>query len=267
MKFCKHIKLNKKNKDMKKNILIILIFCSIPIFCDAQINTPATWIMYELDGIWQIAIPPTLEIKNNEYTKFITIDTVAHNRKILKNLQLNKINYPELFEEIDLYDLDFGKYEDIVNLNSYMFILTFVPKKNRNNTSIKYSNDVSIRVSYMKSEDNDYYKSTQFPDIDLEFFDDLCKQHVLSIPEIAHPAVKLTKWQPVAIGYKINQYYFKQSYNIQIGNQPEMKIETYTFFNSDEQVEIIFSCRVSESNLWKSDFSQIVNTFNFKTKK
>lgn len=42
---------------------------------------------------------------------------------------------------------------------------------------------------------------------------------------------------------------------------PEVYVQQYKFFNSDQIVEIILSYRVNESNLWEEDFSRIVDTF------
>lgn len=53
----------------------------------------------------------------------------------------------------------------------------------------------------------------------------------------------------------------KVTYSRSCRENPEVYVQQYKFFNSDQIVEIILSYRTEEENKWPEDFSRIMNTF------
>ena len=53
----------------------------------------------------------------------------------------------------------------------------------------------------------------------------------------------------------------KLTYLRRCGNFPDTYVEQYKFFNYNEVVEITLSYRVNDSDIWKEDFSRIIDTF------
>ena len=53
----------------------------------------------------------------------------------------------------------------------------------------------------------------------------------------------------------------KFTYSRTCRDNPEIYVEQYKFFNSDQIVEIILSYRLTESDRWEKDFSRIIDTF------
>ena len=79
--------------------------------------------------------------------------------------------------------------------------------------------------------------------------------------------IKLVKWDPIEFG-KINGLsYLKISFSRQMEDNPDVKVDKYSFFNSDEAVEITLSYRLSESDTWAPDLGKVPGTFNFYLKK
>ena len=74
----------------------------------------------------------------------------------------------------------------------------------------------------------------------------------------------LVQWFPLYFG-NVNGYsYIKTSFTRQMGSNPIVKVMRYSFFNSNESVNIIISYRMSEGDIWGADFNKIINTFKFK---
>jgi len=64
--------------------------------------------------------------------------------------------------------------------------------------------------------------------------------------------------------YINNMGAIKFSYLRQCRDNPQVYVEIYEFSNYNQIIEITLSYRISESDIWKEDFSQIIKTFILK---
>lgn len=51
---------------------------------------------------------------------------------------------------------------------------------------------------------------------------------------------------------------YKMSYNRRLGSNPVVYVEVYKIFNNDMSIDLTLSYRVEESEIWSSDFSQVI---------
>lgn len=79
--------------------------------------------------------------------------------------------------------------------------------------------------------------------------------------------MELLNISDIKISKNINKYvYIEQQYERK-GLNGDVKVIDYYLHNNDEIVKLTISYRISESDLWKTDFDKIVDTFSFTTKK
>ena len=114
----------------------------------------------------------------------------------------------------------------------------------------------------------DFYKwneKYEFTNSEYKELDEYFKDEVVTPMTLMN--IKLINWYPLEFGNVNGLSYIKISFTRQMANNPIVKVIGYKFFNTDEAVEITLSYRLSESEIWEADFSKVINTFSFKTKK
>jgi hypothetical protein len=78
---------------------------------------------------------------------------------------------------------------------------------------------------------------------------------------------ELINIENVKVGKNANKFvYIKQQYTRK-GLNGNVKVADYYIHNNNEMVKLTISYRISESNLWKSDFNKIIDTVSFNIKK
>lgn len=79
--------------------------------------------------------------------------------------------------------------------------------------------------------------------------------------------MELLNISDIKISKSINKYvYIEQQYERK-GLNGDVKVIDYYLHNNDEIVKLTISYRISESDLWKTDFDKIIDTFSFSTRK
>ena len=204
----------------------------------SQSEIPKTWTLYEIENIGQLAVPPTLELRDDNSFTALAADIIHDSYVTHKKIEMTKSQ------------------------------LVFQPKGSNELDKEAFSKYARIMITYSKGEYGDFYKwNEKFELTESEYkeLDDYFKSEVVN--PMAMMNIKLIKWYPLEFGNVNGLSYMKTSFTRQMSDNPIVKVDKYNFFNSDEAVEITLSYRITESEIWKDDFSKVINTFSFKTKK
>lgn len=195
---------------------------------------PKDWITYSFIDFGKIVIPPSLELRHdNSFTELLS-DRVNEYFEKTKNIKMNKPS------------------------------VVFQPKGMDNLEKESYSKYSRIILGYYKGEPGDYYKPNErieLTDYELQEIDASFKKEVLAAMPLMD--IKLIKWYPlevVCINYK---YCLKSSFDRQMQTNPVVHVDNYYFFNYDELLKLTLSFRIDESELWKSDFTKVLESIEF----
>lgn len=203
-----------------------------------QSEIPETWTLYEIENIGQLAIPSTLELRDDNSFTALAADIIHDSYVTHKKIEMTKSQ------------------------------LVFQPKGSNELDKEAFSKYSRILINYNKGEYGDFYKwneKYEFTDSEYKELDEYFKDEVVTPMSLMN--IKLINWYPLEFGNVNGLSYIKISFTRQMANNPIVKVVGYKFFNTDEAVEITLSYRLSESEIWESDFSNVINTFSFKTKK
>ena len=202
-----------------------------------QNNIPQDWIVYEIENVGIIAIPPSLELRDNNSYIALAADIVFDDIRVNKKLRLLKSN------------------------------LTFQPKgvNERNKyATLLYSR---ILVHHTTGSSGDFLKYNEKMDLtenEKMKLNEQFRNEVIAPMESF--GIKLIQWYPPEYNSDNELSYIKISYNRQMKENPIIYTELYKFFNDNEFVELTLSYRLSEKNIWAEDFSKVYKTFNFLNK-
>lgn len=203
-----------------------------------QLEVPKTWILYDIENIGQIALPPTLELRDDNSFVAQGMGKIQDYYVTHKKIKMLK---PQIY---------------------------FQPKGMDNLEKEALSKYARVLITYIKGEDGDFFKwneKFELTDSELQELDSYFKDEVVSPMDVMN--IKLIKWYPLEFGSVNGLSYMKMSFTRQMGSNPIVRVDNYKFYNSDEAIELTLSYRLSESDTWKDDFSKVIKTFDFKTRK
>jgi len=237
---------------MKSRLLTITFCLFVAICCYSQniskeqtlkLDIPKDWALYEIGDIGQIAIPLTLELRSKN-----SIHTL--NQKVIKN-------YFVVHRKIEVSSID-----------SYQLI--FQPLEY--DKGVIPSNYVRVLIHYQKGRLGDFMKwndASNLTSSECEELDKKYRQNLLDAISKGKDImkVKLIKRNPIEVGKTNGLAYIKHSYTRQMGDRPIVKVQTYSFYNSDEMVEITISHSLAENETENLNLDKIVSTFNFTRRK
>jgi hypothetical protein len=234
---------------MRPIFINLLLFLITVVSGKSQIPDNAKWTVYEIGDIGEIAIPPTLELRDESSIVTLYVDNIR-DYVYERNYERKKVDITKLVKPQ----------------------LTFQPQGMDNLDKTAFSKYARVILKYQQGKKGDFYKWNEkfnFSSSELKEIDNYAKQQVRD--EITMmgvlTVVKLIKWYPIEY-VTINELScMKISYTRQMENEPIVRVDKYRFFNSSEIVEFTVSYRMSESNIWASDFNKIAGTFSFKSKK
>lgn len=204
----------------------------------AHPEIPKTWTLFEIENIGQLAIPPSLELRDDNSFTALAADIIYDSYVTHKKIKMTKSQ------------------------------LVFQPKGSNELDKEAFSKYSRILINYNKGEYGDFYKwneKYEFTNSEYKELDEYFKDEVVTPMTLMN--IKLINWYPLEFGNVNGLSYIKISFTRQMANNPIVKVIGYKFFNTDEAVEITLSYRLSESEIWEADFSKVINTFSFKTKK
>jgi hypothetical protein len=206
------------------NIKSLTLITLLLIF---RIASAQTWETYELTGIGKISIPKTLELRD---------------KKSL--VQKNFDNSIKQFEQT--YKVDFPPST-----------LTFQPAGiNSTGKSENYSRIIFTIIRGKKGDFPDSKYLNTITKTDKNQLDELYSKATIS--SLKKINIDLLKWfSPEIINIKGVAAY-KTFYNRRLGTNPVVYVENYRIFNNDLSIDITLSYRVEESEIWESDFAEIV---------
>ena len=236
-----------------KNRLSIIIFCLFATISNyaehsakeqlLENSISKDWTLYEIGDIGQIGIPLTLELRGDN-----SVHTL--NQKAIRN-------YFVVHKKID-----------VSTLTNYQLI--FQPLGyDKGEISSTYQR---VLIHYQKGKLGDFMKwndASNLTSSDREELDKKYKRKLLDAISKGKDVMKmkLISRNPIEVGKTNGLAYIKHSYMRQMGDRPIVKVQTYTFYNSDEMVEITISYGLGENETEKLILDKIASTFNFTKRK
>jgi hypothetical protein len=130
-----------------------------------------------------------------------------------------------------------------------------------------------VLISYQKGTTDDFFRwndnitfsQAEYYEVNKTFKDNLLAE--FNKGNQMGLNMELLNISDIKISKNINKYvYIEQQYERK-GLNGDVKVIDYYLHNNDEIVKLTISYRISESDLWKTDFDKIVDTFSFTTKK
>lgn len=194
-------------------------------------NIPDGWNIMDIENLGLIAIPKTLEVRKEGST----IDVISKDENVYKllGIEKSKVDNKIVIQQAGLNDStkeSFSTYARVM-INTYNFEDGEVPRRYE-------------RLN-LSTEDLNTIKDLNFSEIEESVKILNCKIEDKTVKEIY-----------------INQMNsFKFSFLRKCGNKPPVYVEQYKFFNYNQIIEIILSYRTNDSDMWKNDFSRIIDTF------
>lgn len=235
---------------MRHQLIIFFNFILFSIFSQntikdqsLKIDIPSDWLIYEIGDIGQIAIPSTLELRSKNSIHTLNQIAIKNYSVVHKKIETSLTsNFQIIFQPLGY---DNGKIS-----STYQRVL----------------------IQYQKGKKGDFMKwngASTLTSSDREEIDKKYRQNLLDAISKGKDImkVKLISRTPIEIGKVNGLSYIKHSYTRQMGERPMVKVQTYTFYNSEEMVEITISYGLEENETTISDLDKIISTFNFTTRK
>lgn len=209
-------------KDNMNYILSFLMFIGISMNLDAQ-----DWTTYEIKNTGTIDIPSTLELRNKDsfIQKFSEITRETRGQFYNIDFVPPKI----VFQPVGMNNKPISQ--------TYSRVLIFITQ-GKQNDFLKY----------------DELSNTKKSDLD-EFFQYVKTQNENEAKKVGITILKHFPYEIVNIN---GISAFKTAYTRRIPDNPAVYVESYLIFNNDIKLELTMSYRVEESEMWASDFTEII---------
>lgn len=203
---------------------------------------PKDWVLYDIGDIGQVAIPTTLELRSENSVHTLNQIPIRNYFVVHKKIDVSKTKYQLIFQPLG--------YDNGEIPSTYTRVLIHY-KKGKFGDFMKW-NDALNLTSIAREE------------IDKSYKQDLLSAISMGKDEMK---IKLISRKPIEIGETNGLAYIKHTYKRQMGKNPIVNVQNYSFYNTDEMVEITIShyLNINDSDL--SNLDKIINTFNFTTKK
>ena len=202
---------------------------------------------YEFKNYY-LSVPNTMELRDENSFMSLDEEIIKDKLKSIKKIDWNGANFT--FQPAGT--------DDIQNLER---------QKKASNLYAR------ILISYEKGKIDDFlrwnddirYTQAEYNELNKSFKDNL----LAGLKEAKQMGMntELLDINNIKIAKNANKFvYIKQQY-IRKGLNGNVKVIDYYVFNNNEMVKLTISYRVSESDLWETDFNKIIDTFSFTTKK
>lgn len=203
--------------------------------------------LYEFRN-YSLSVPNTMELRDEN--SFMSLG-----KEIMKD-KLQSI------KKIDVGDFNFvfqpAGTDDVQNSDNQKKALALYSR-------VLVSYQKGATDDFIKWNDNITFSQAEYYEVNKTFKDNLlaelnkAKQMGMNMELLNISDIKITK--------NVNKFvYIEQQYERK-GLNGNVKVKDYYLHNNDEMVKLTISYRISESNLWKTDFDKIIDTFSFTTKK
>ena len=201
-------------------------------------EVPKGWAHFEIKDIGAIAIPPSMELRDDNSYIALVSDIIRDNYSVNHNIEMTGSK------------------------------LTFQPKGTNENDRQALSKYSRILINHIVGEPGDFFKWNEdfnISDSEKQELNDYFYNEVVTPMKSLN--MKVIEWFPIEYSSINGISYMKQSFTRQMADNPIVKVEKYLFFNYNESVSITLSYRLSESDIWASDFEKVINYFDFSNKK
>lgn len=217
-------------------LCLSLIF--IPALVNSQdIETPQGWTIIEISGLGSIAIPPTIELRDDDSFVALLADDFRNSLITKKKIEIIK---PQL---------------------------TFQPKGVTSLDKDAIAKYARILITVEKGDQGEFLSNNEALDLTRSELDQLNSMYRQSFEadakRLGDGQLKLLAWETIKV-VKINgMAAIKIAYLRQALSNPPVYVQTYNFLNSDERIEITLSYRDNEKHLWAEDFEASINSFRY----
>jgi len=206
-------------------------------------SIPKDWALYDIGDVGQIAIPLTLELRSKNSVHTLNQKAIKNYFVVHKKIEVSSLtNYQLIFQPLG--------YDNGEIPSTYMRVL----------------------IKYQKGKLGDFMKwndASNLTSSDREKVDKRYKQDLLNAISKGKDIMKmkLISRNPIEVGKTNGLAYIKHSYKRQMGEKPIVKVQSYSFYNSDEMVEITISYGLAENETENILLDKIASMFNFNNRK
>lgn len=180
------------------------------------------WTKYDINGFGEIYIPPELEIQAGKYKE------ISDKYREINGLTEEQI----VFQQSGLNEFDKEAFK------TYARVMV--------KTRMEKVGDISTLYGLHLSKK------------ELKQLDKILKEQLEG--SLKSQSMKITKWFPVEIVIVNNMTALLQSYNRQMGDNPEVYVRLYQFHNYDRIHYITLSYRIADKEIWEPLFENILNS-------
>lgn len=215
---------------MKKNILSnAIIFIS---FC-LSIGAKAQTMVYSCNSNYKIELPNKLELQNSELNS------------------VKRINAQ-------------GKKPQI-NISTLSGHITFQQKGLNADVKSAYNKYCRVMVNYYKEDRNDpVFGCGDQIIVDKDILEAVTESAQIACRQNETPFIKLISVESMTInGFPVLYHSYKRK---GWKGDPPVIVNMYRIFNRYESVNLVFSYREAEREMWKDIHNYIIKTFNFNRK-
>ncbi|MBN1618884.1 MAG: hypothetical protein JXQ26_07090 [Tissierellales bacterium] len=216
-------------------ILLFYLFTSFSIFCQ-EYQIPHGWTVIEISELGSIAIPPTIELRDDN--SYLTLAADAFRDNFSANKKIEVIKPTLTFQPKGLNDLD-------------------------RDAASKFCR---ILISIYKGENGEFLRNSEVMSLttsDLQAINEYQRQEIEKDFQKIGKDAKLLKLDPVKLIEINSMAAIHISYRRQVMSQPPVLVKVYLFPNYDETIEITMSYRETEQQIWGNDFETVINTFRY----
>jgi hypothetical protein len=250
------------NKDFYKSIDYNKILISItPNFSGTALQnksnvstteTTDNFTRYEFKQ-YALSVPNTMELRNENSFMSLGKEILRDKLKSIKKIDVGDFNF--VFQP--------AGNDNVTNLDRQKKALDLYAR-------VLISYDKSNLGDYASWNDDITYSQSEYNELNKTFKDNLLSQaaHMKKMG-IENPFIniEIINIENIKVGKNANKFvYIKQQYTRK-GFNGNVKVTDFYIHNNNEMVKLTISYRVSEINLWEADFSKIIDTFSFTTKK
>jgi len=221
-------------------LFISLIF--VPVIVNSQeTEVPQGWTIIEISELGSIAIPPTIELREDGSFVSILADDFRNSFVARNKIEIKK---PEL---------------------------TFQPKGVTSRDKDAVAKYARILITIDKGTRGEFlsnYEVLKLTKSELDQLNSMYRQSFESdAKKMGEAQLKLLAWETISI-VKINDMAaIRIAYMRQAMSNPPVYVQTYNFLNYDERIEITLSYRDNEKHLWAEDFETSINSFRYFKKR
>lgn len=197
---------------------------------------------------FSLSVPNTMELRNEN--SFMSLGKEVYNDKINNIKKIDIVDFNFVFQPTGTDDVqNSDNQKEALALYSRVLINY---QKGKTDEFFKWNED----ITYSQEEYNEL--NNIFKDNLLEGLNQ-AKKIGMNMEIVSISNIKIAK--------NANKFVYIEQQYVRKGLRGNVKVVDYYLYNNNEMVKLTISYRISENNLWETDFNKIIDTFSFTTKK